>query len=1003
MFTRIVYFLLIVFACHFSTTTASGAESAKLPDWFAKKQAPPKGTSGEPNPMPVEQTPTNTPASLRRAIDDLIATYGDKYPKGKEYLSRLSELDKKFDQKAFDALHREALLANPLLDFDKILVVAGRGSVRTSNWTTLASRGKKAGENQLAVINGLDDGEVEILHKDKFIARIDLDFDAKKVLFTGLTPKNTYGVFEVGVDGKGRRQLTPDMGDDVDNYDSCYLPSGKIIFNSTAAYSGVPCVGGSAPVANFFTMDANGKNVRRLCFDQDGQWHPNVMANGRVMFLRWEYTDSPHYFTRVLMTMNPDGTDQKAYYGSNSYWPNSLFYARQCPGSENKFVGVVGGHHSAGREGALTLFDVSLGRQEVDGAVQLIPGYGKPVRNITADNLTALYPDRMVEPWPLNDKYFLAPFRGGICLLDVFDNVVMLKKGSFNEPRPFRARPKPPAVPERINTKSSEATVMISDIYEGPGLAGVPRGTVKKLRLLKYEYGPRKRGGHGIIGRESGWDVKMALGTVPVDPDGSANFMVPADTPLSLQPLDKDGKALALMRSWFVGMPGETLACVGCHEDPGTVTPARVTTAQRRSPDKIKPWYGPVRGFAFDREVQPVLDKHCAGCHAMQGKLDDPGKSYSKLTGLVRRGGPEDDYHLLTPLEYHANTSPLMQILEKGHHGVKLDEESWDRIITWMDFNVPRLGTWTEAGADKKILDRRLELRKLYSSASTDPELVATPYKKKEGVYVGLAEPEKKEAPPKLTIEGYPFDEKTAKEMQKKAGGKLEFDVKIDGSPLGLKFVRIPAGEFAMGSNDGYDDEKPVKAVKINKPFYLATNEITLGQYRLFDPNHENGVYDRGGKDLSVRGYYQNNDYFPVIRVSQQQAMEFCKWLSKKIGKKVTLPTEAQWEWACRAGSEGPFAAGTGKTGGRNSLSPVGYNKPNAFGLNDMYGNAAEWTTSDYKPYGGGDFERGLPGRKVVRGGSIFSSGKRISSSFRLGYPAWQRPFDVGFRVMIEE
>jgi hypothetical protein len=123
-------------------------------------------------------------------------------------------------------------------------------------------------------------------------------------------------------------------------------------------------------------MNSDGTDVRRLTFDQDASWHPSALENGRVLFTRWEYTDSAHYFSRVLMHMNPDGTDQKAFYGSNSYWPNSMFYARQIPGKPSQFVSTITGHHSNAKGGALGLFDVSRGRQEADGAIQLLTGRG---------------------------------------------------------------------------------------------------------------------------------------------------------------------------------------------------------------------------------------------------------------------------------------------------------------------------------------------------------------------------------------------------------------------------------------------------------------------------------------------------------------------------------------------------------------------------------------------------------------------------------------------------
>jgi len=119
----------------------------------------------------------------------------------------------------------------------------------------------------------------------------------------------------MGIDGKGLTQVTPGKYDDVDNYDACYLPDGRIIFASTRQFQGVPSVGGKADVANLFLLDRKDKSVRQLCYDQDQNWSPAVLNNGRVLFTLWEYSDTPHYFSRLLFHMNPDGTDQKAYYG----------------------------------------------------------------------------------------------------------------------------------------------------------------------------------------------------------------------------------------------------------------------------------------------------------------------------------------------------------------------------------------------------------------------------------------------------------------------------------------------------------------------------------------------------------------------------------------------------------------------------------------------------------------------------------------------------------------
>jgi len=1048
------------------------AEAGKSRGKARKPAAPKSAVSG------------GTPASLRLAIEDLKGTFGDRYPKADEYLAKLVEIEPKMDSEegkaAFEALKKEALMANPLLDFDTLLLVRRRGaSGMPANWQgnsslkTKSSVDKKTGEirgafdNEIAALSPLLDGTIKDLYKPsagQFVGDFDLHFDADRILFSSIADNGAWAVFEIKVDGTGLRQVSPDMGNDVDNYDPVYLPDGRIIFDSSSGYQGVPCVGGKDYVANLHIMNADGTGIRRLCFEQDNDWCPVVMPNGRVMYLRWEYTDSAHYFSRVLMHMNPDGTDQRAYYGSNSYWPNSLFYARPVPGSGSMFVGIVTGHHGVRREGELVLFDAARGRFEADGAVQRIPGYGKKVEAITLDRLVDRSHPRFLHPYPLSDKYFLASCNAaggwGLYLVDVFDNMLQLKeeKGAMLfEPVPLRKTERPPVIPDRVRPGAPDAVMIITDIYEGPGLAGVPRGAVKSLRVYKYEYSPRQKGGHYSMGMEAGWDVHIILGTVPVEEDGSAIFRVPANTPLSFQPLDAEGKALAIMRSWAVAMPGEISSCVGCHEPQKDTIPVRPTVAAFRAPRDITPWYGPARGFSFPREIQPVLDKFCVGCHdgsvAKNGKtkpdFSAPTAAYSVLHPYVRRNGPEGDYNLLTPLEFHADTSELIQMLSKGHHNVKLDEEGWSRLVTWIDLNAPYKGTWAEAGANKDILARRLELRKQYACVDTDAEHVLNPYEKKTQFIKPKALPPPPAAP---AIPEWPIAEQAARALQESvtSGTRIVTMELALGDDAAMKLVRVPAGEFPMGSNSETPVERPVTRVSIAKPYWVGATEVTLEQYRQFDPDYMNGVYDMHYKDQVKRGYFMDDPKFPVIRVSWQRAMEYCRWLSEKTGKKISLPTEAQWEWACRAGTATPLSFGDMDADfspfanladakvkemavkgvnpqpiknppkdwdfelkdarfndGVLHLAEAGRYKPNVWGLHDMHGNAAEWTRSAYKPYpysdtdGRNDVTTGA--KRVVRGGSWHDRQHRSTSSFRLGYPDWQRVYHVGFRVVLED
>jgi formylglycine-generating enzyme required for sulfatase activity len=307
---------------------------------------------------------------------------------------------------------------------------------------------------------------------------------------------------------------------------------------------------------------------------------------------------------------------------------------------------------------------------------------------------------------------------------------------------------------------------------------------------------------------------------------------------------------------------------------------------------------------------------------------------------------------------------------------------------------------------------------------------------------------------PKVT--GWPFDGEEARRRQAAAG---VYERTIDlGGGVSMKLVRIPAGRFVMGDLSGEADERPPFCVLIEKPFWMGACEVTNELYRLFDPEHNSGRFTKrfqgpDGPGLSLSGPKQ-----PVLRVSWERAMDFCRWLSQKTGDKFTLPTESQREYACRAGSQAPLSYGAvdadfslwanvadkalsvrpDPTGGLESniiahhgkgifmsavyggnilcdercddgavaTATVGSYKPNAWGLYDMHGNVAEWTRTTYKPYpyiyDDGRERDSKPGRKVVRGGSWRDRPKRCRSAFRLSYPQWQRVHNVGFRVICE-
>jgi formylglycine-generating enzyme required for sulfatase activity len=226
------------------------------------------------------------------------------------------------------------------------------------------------------------------------------------------------------------------------------------------------------------------------------------------------------------------------------------------------------------------------------------------------------------------------------------------------------------------------------------------------------------------------------------------------------------------------------------------------------------------------------------------------------------------------------------------------------------------------------------------------------------------------------------------------------------GNQVTMKLVPIPAGKFMMGSPKTeagrQGGEGPQREVTITKPFYMGATEVTQAQYEAVlgeNPSHFKGP--------------QN----PVEMMSWEDAGEFCRKLSDKTGKNVRLPTEAEWEYACRAGTKTRFAFGdndadlgdyawfSGNSDGKTH--PVGGKKPNAWGLYDMHGNVWEWC-SDYHGESYVNTKNVDPqgpasgSNRVLRGGGLDCSPLICRSAFRIGIVPGSRNFNYGFRVVLD-
>ena len=312
-------------------------------------------------------------------------------------------------------------------------------------------------------------------------------------------------------------------------------------------------------------------------------------------------------------------------------------------------------------------------------------------------------------PGPANDL--------GIYLFDAFGNLNLIYRDpaiSSMYPLPIRPRRRPSPIASRlVQSESDETRALVADVYRG--LESIPRGTIKQLRLVGIPAKTHPTMNYPVMGLTRDDPGKFVMGTVPVEPDGSAYFHAPSGVPFFLQALDERGMAVQTMRSATYLQPGQTTTCIGCHEPRNTAPPAAMPLAAARAASKITP--GPEGSWPLDYEqlVQPVLERQCVECHqpGADGALIDLTAEQSYDT-LANYGTPSLKDHVLqryqegrsTAGACAAATNPLWKLLADGHYGVELSADEQSRLINWMDTYGQRAGSF-DAHQSAQLLQLR--------------------------------------------------------------------------------------------------------------------------------------------------------------------------------------------------------------------------------------------------------------------------------------------------------
>jgi hypothetical protein len=669
---------------------------------------------------------------------------------------------------------RQMAFKNPLVDFDSILFVKGATtsfphmSDQFYGWFSRPGGG-------IYLLEGLkgDHPQFRCLTRslpEGNFCRPDLSYDGKKVLFAycrydphvlpmakvdkdKLSEDVFYHIYEMNVDGTGLRRLTFGRYDD---FDARYLPNGEIVFLSTRkgqfvqvakCYtqattkkdlpdSYVRCGGGDVrPVAVFtlHVMDTNGENIRPISAFENFEWTPSVASDGRIIYARWDYIDRFNGPYISLWSTNPDGTNTQLVYGNYTVKPQCVFEAVAIPHSQ-KLAFTAAAHHSI-VGGSLALLDRTRGTEEDRPLTRLTPEVCFPETEGWPDTYYA-------NPYPLSEEFFLVAWSDkrlpghtlfgnvwdpnnphnavGLYLYDAFGNLELLHRDpniSSMNPLAVRPRRKPPAIPPSVVWDGpQEGQFLLQDVYQG---LNVPRGSVKRLRIVAVPPKVQPTMNSPGLGASREDPGKFVLGTVPVEADGSAYFRVPSGVPVFFQALDADGLAIQTMRTLAYVQPQQTQSCIGCHEPRDSSPPTgRPPLAALRQPSKLTA--GPEGSWPlrFDRLVQPVLDKHCAGCHkpggeAKAARLDlTPANAYQSLLSFGDKNLEKLAFERprSIPGECTARKSKLYAILTQpqGHQRLRLDAESLDRIVTWMDVYAQKQGSFSEEQEHQLEEARRL-------------------------------------------------------------------------------------------------------------------------------------------------------------------------------------------------------------------------------------------------------------------------------------------------------
>ncbi|MDR3196924.1 MAG: hypothetical protein LBU34_03555 [Planctomycetaceae bacterium] len=606
-------------------------------------------------------------------------------------------------------------------------------------------------------IYDIDTKQIEVLLDDKLGIVRDpcVHYDGNKILFS-YKPAGTmyFHLYEMDLSNKNKiRQITNDEFDDIE---PTYTPDDKIIFVSTRAKRWVNCW--LTQVAILYGCNSDGSNIHALSGNIEQDNTPWFLPNGQVLYMRWEYVDRSQVHYHHLWTMNPDGTKQMVFFGNMH--PGEVYIdAKPIPNSDKIVASFSHGHGTVEHAGGVGIIDPRNGPDDL-----------KKARQIT---VASNYRD----PWAFSENCFMAAQNDKIELIDadgetqtlfqipddwkkhvnagkiirpITEVRTSLSPLFVHEPRPLIKRERERTLGKQTDDSQETGELTLIDVYQGRNMNGVKRGEIKKLLILETLPMPiHYTGGMEPMTYGGSFTLERVVGTVPVDPDGSARFKLPAKRAFFFVALDENNSAVKRMQSFLTVMPGEATACVGCHEE-RTTTPLqmrKMPTAMSRPASPITEIAKPVNRFSpkntadkvvtdktanenvipdvidYPRDIQPIWDKHCVECHSpekREGHFNLTGNrgpmysiSYSNIMARTHSALDNQRYGKETlvadgrnrplgnypPRTLGSGASAIYtKYCQQEHYGVNFSEHEKMLVILWLETGATYIGTYAGLG-----------------------------------------------------------------------------------------------------------------------------------------------------------------------------------------------------------------------------------------------------------------------------------------------------------------